>query len=859
MQHSHGSAEPDSKGEAASKLWRLQRISRQNHSDARKKRHHWYRWEGKVKFKFLRRYCKKKNRCSKKRNCRWKKRNCVSSARSRRLRWEQRMQKQWNTLPFSRFSGLENRTRREEPQTMARSESKTATWAATRLEGQKGASETVVQKLKTMTGNQAAEALAAVTTMAGQKASELTDPFDIEHRFAETPERAVVAADAAVNSQRNSMMAEVSMVGADLIVEAVAGGHMQTKETSQISTRLEAAASRRICGEAKEATCIILRQSETTTENASTMAAMTMEIEWTEAAATRRCIDKAGIAVHQLRQPPEGSKEAEKGKNSASECVPAMAEDISVEQLRLAEVGMCSNEQRLPNMFHEAAIECLRYFHSISLRPFPSKPTDLDPWLKSSLQLNPGSILRLLCSKYKQKYVRWELIVKLKALNCVYESGGKLVWVLTKIDELLSSTSAFPCTKAESEPNQILGQHNSPLYSLGNLKPVPQHSSAHLSSMFEGALLTGVFENTEDLSPVRFVLVGSSPGALYTVSQCDVTVWSTAQIKSNSEPLKRMTMRSGARVTSIVLSRNGQLICSSMSELTIWNMKTESDIPEMVIPIDPWICDISLSDDCNLLSIGGKGIKIFDMISKRVIQSFDSDDTLIYCVAFSPCSELIAGGTSDHDLKLWCSTSGRCKNTLRINKCFHGLIFSPDGERLSAACAAPDACIVIWSTADFSRSEQLTGHTDSVNQMAYSLDSSILVSASDDETVRIWCTLSMRCLAVLDGHQSAVNSVSLSRDSSTLATASQNGTVSVWSLIFLAKEAATSLATASPSSGKPTTLSSLDKTTALSGNTTALPSGSSGNATELSLSEQPKLSKKDRRELQVQKSLSIFI
>ena len=75
---------------------------------------------------------------------------------------------------------------------------------------------------------------------------------------------------------------------------------------------------------------------------------------------------------------------------------------------------------------------------------------------------------------------------------------------------------------------------------------------------------------------------------------------------------------------------------------------------------------------------------------------------------------------------------------------------------------------------------QLEGHTDRVQEIAFSHDSTLLASASDDNTVRIWGTETGECLQTLKGHTNWVRNVAFSHDSTLLASTSRDKTVRIW-------------------------------------------------------------------------------
>ncbi|GKZ27706.1 hypothetical protein AbraIFM66951_006144 [Aspergillus brasiliensis] len=115
-----------------------------------------------------------------------------------------------------------------------------------------------------------------------------------------------------------------------------------------------------------------------------------------------------------------------------------------------------------------------------------------------------------------------------------------------------------------------------------------------------------------------------------------------------------------------------------------------------------------------------------------------------------------------------------------------GLMFSPEQSvvRKTYSKNIPEwICPLPKVEATWSPELQtLTGHSGSVNSVAFSSDGLTLASGSDDNTIKLWNVKTGSELQTLTGHSGSVRSVAFSSDGSTLASGSSDQTIKLWNV-----------------------------------------------------------------------------
>jgi WD40 repeat protein len=142
-----------------------------------------------------------------------------------------------------------------------------------------------------------------------------------------------------------------------------------------------------------------------------------------------------------------------------------------------------------------------------------------------------------------------------------------------------------------------------------------------------------------------------------------------------------------------------------------------------------------------------------------------------------------ASGREDCTVRLWDVATGRELQQLTGHTDdVNSVAFSPNGKILASGngdiLGGWDTTVRLWDVATGRELKKLTGHTDSVNSVAFSPNGKILASGSGDilgsgdNTVRLWDVATGRQLQQLTGHTEGVTSVAFSPNGKILASGS---------------------------------------------------------------------------------------
>jgi WD40 repeat protein len=193
--------------------------------------------------------------------------------------------------------------------------------------------------------------------------------------------------------------------------------------------------------------------------------------------------------------------------------------------------------------------------------------------------------------------------------------------------------------------------------------------------------------------------------------------------------------------------------------------------------------DVVFSADGTMVATGEErrtpSVIIWDVATGKQLCQLQEHTGLVWSLAFSPDSKLLASGSLDKTLRLWNTSTG--KEVHRFTGHGGGVLstaFAPDGKLL--ASGSEDRTIRLWDVARRKELRRLEGHTGSVNSVAFSPDGQTLASgggdrasihAAADGMIRLWAVGTGKELRHWEAHADGVVSVAFSPNGKTLASA----------------------------------------------------------------------------------------
>ena len=188
---------------------------------------------------------------------------------------------------------------------------------------------------------------------------------------------------------------------------------------------------------------------------------------------------------------------------------------------------------------------------------------------------------------------------------------------------------------------------------------------------------------------------------------------------------------------ALMFSADAVLVASAHGKsIYVWDTATGAAFAMLDEHPDP-ITGIALSPDSRKLATAGEDwvVRLWDVSTGKFINSLKGHPGAVNALTFSPDGKILASAGST--LRLWSADTGELlhddhKDLGSIDR----LVFSGNGKVLAGA-GGWDRAVHLWDMDTRTHRQTQKGHTGEIRDIAFSPDSSTLVSAGTD-AMRLW-------------------------------------------------------------------------------------------------------------------------
>ncbi|KAG2040061.1 WD40-repeat-containing domain protein [Suillus americanus] len=240
-------------------------------------------------------------------------------------------------------------------------------------------------------------------------------------------------------------------------------------------------------------------------------------------------------------------------------------------------------------------------------------------------------------------------------------------------------------------------------------------------------------------------------------------------------------------VHAVAVSRDGRLIASGDQEgkLIAWHGRTSKPLTQPYECIDAHskcICSLDFSPDCTMMASGSfdQTIKLWSTETWQVKGDPIRCGDLVCCVRYSPSGEFLAIAT-DLDIVIYNSSTRESVANLKGPTSSNvSLAWTPDSTCLLSAGDHRDPTIREWDASTWTQiGDPWTGHTEGITAIAINFGGTMVASASRDNHVHLWQLSNRRTIAVFK-HSDSVNCVTFTMNGRHILSGGDDRKISEW-------------------------------------------------------------------------------
>lgn len=195
---------------------------------------------------------------------------------------------------------------------------------------------------------------------------------------------------------------------------------------------------------------------------------------------------------------------------------------------------------------------------------------------------------------------------------------------------------------------------------------------------------------------------------------------------------------------------------------------------------DGVICRVILSEDGRRIATGGADgfVKVWDRASGNLLQTFQAHADPIFGLAFAPDEKRLASGSVDGLVKVYDLIS---KKEIFVGRGHQGHVHAVLWTGVDTLISAGDDKVLhLWNVSAKAKVGALTGHTNTVFNLALRPDGNQLASVDGDGTLILWDMAALTDPNIWQGFKHKVNAVAFHPDENWVAAGALGGQLQVF-------------------------------------------------------------------------------